>query len=541
MERGYRLKKNRGSLLAGAFLLGLACFIFLAGTVFVTKAHSKHTNKLVWRDRLHRLAMEGYVRALAQITSDPSLNSFDVPRQEDANDWGVFSASATWVEDLPTPVDPDALPFHVAGSEDLDHTVYVVVYATLTTGKAIEPKHMRLHTYIRTSDAGRFYVAFKRRVEISQFINLPDADVYAKDLIIRHEGNSVIPRLGQIYYKRSATAKDYSLPSPYDPTALRDGEGPYDMFVSSEGAAFNQGYVNQLDSEPIFPSIGPGDLKFYRNLAGIDSADETETSYFSGDARFPEDIVDQKTDYASSWPANTIYPPHCNNLECSDVIGISDVDDRNAKLRNHVYFVDGDLEIKGRVYGQVIFVATGTITIVGDIVSDSHNYWPNTFDPDQNYDFPSIHYPGCGPSGTPCKEDREDNTGYEEASNSHQAVLITPSATGIRVLTEVGVYDSSIDAGLNFPPEYGGNPFTIEAFMIAPNGGSSITNPINDPTPKPELYIKGAFLFGDQASWSQAIVIPPGQSMQYMSTLKKRPPPYLPGFTQLLVWHEEFY
>jgi hypothetical protein len=496
---------RRGSLLALVAVLSAAVFALVSYVVYHLNVHAIQTNHLLWRDPLYRMANEGYVHTHAQIGVDPSLRAFDAT--EKTGQWGVYRSSAVRIAELPAGTLRD-LP-------ELSNAIYLVVSATLTAAGNIEPRGINLSVIFTIADAGRFFAASQTRMDVSASANI-SADIFGRDVTMYWDSvTNSKPHVGRVYYTENATLKDLGSPPPYNPQMLTSAVD-YPEFVTSDGGG-GQGRVNKLAFDPIFPSVGPGNLAFYKAIASAGANNST----FTGSTVFPDDIRSQKA-WASGWPATDIYPPGCPNAACG---GLSDVD-----LKNHVYYVEGNLSIKGRVFGQVLFVATGTITVDGDVVSDGLTFLPSNATRDPEH--PDIDYPGCP---APCHADRGLNA-KPNSSNAHQAVLITPSPNGI-VINNLNP-DSSIDTAL--PPGYTGNPLTVEAFFLIPRGGRTLKSSV---AAQPFDYT-GALILGDRVKWSNSaggLTYPPGQGSDYMSSLAARPPPYIPGFTELQLWQEDYF
>jgi hypothetical protein len=78
----------------------------------------------------------------------------------------------------------------------------------------------------------------------------------------------------------------------------------------------------------------------------------------------------------------------------------------------------------------------------------------------------------------------------------------------------------------------------LEALIVAPNGGVSVVN--GTPAgPSLKWMFKGALILGAAADTKGKIT--PFQPSEYMASLAVRPPPYVPCFTQLVFWKEEYY
>jgi hypothetical protein len=89
----------------------------------------------------------------------------------------------------------------------------------------------------------------------------------------------------------------------------------------------------------------------------------------------------------------------------------------------------------------------------------------------------------------------------------------------------------------------------IQAFVIAPTGGMQVTDATTTPPITTDYSFRGALILGLSPQTSPPNTPPrliynptanPAEYYGWMSTLASRPPPYIPGFTNLQFWHEEY-
>jgi hypothetical protein len=508
MRAVFRRNREQGALIAIAFILAVVSVIFIVSVVYLGQIYSQQTNSRVWHDRLYRLANDGYVESLSRINADPGLQSFAVAG---SNAWGVYSASATLVLDLPNTLPSGADT--VKMMTELERSVYLVISATLTVPTQLPQKSIEVRSYVSVADAGAYFAAFKNNGTIGRYANLPpDAKVYARNLVIVSSGAVENPTIGKIFFLNEAHDLDIKYPFPFNPTSLFDDGKEYPMFHTSDASdPAHLGKVNQLNSEPLFPQVSPTYLTYLKDVA----TSGPHNSFFSHNVVFPDDLV--PLGWASG---DDIYPPGCTSDDC---LGPMD----NAAWKNHVYYVEGNLTISGKVHGQIIFLATGTITVNGDLISDSLT--------GSDADSPNVVYPGC-PS--PCHADKTTNIGHEEASNAHQAILVTPSPFGILINNKISTSKTEI-----YPVPAGYDPTTppwthtlsLEAYLLAPNGSSTVTS-----TDQLGSSFIGALILSDNVNWGNYLIYPSGKGPEYMLSLSTRPPPYLPSFTKLQVWDEVY-
>jgi len=496
MEAGS--KQQRGSILGLIVVMVAVAMIAIVGVEVLIKHTSKQTNYLVWRDRLSRTANEGYIQALSRIKVDPTLGSANIPPT--TTQWGTYEARAGWVRDLDPGTIRDRAEFFECG--------YVIVTASLTTSGAPTPRSVELKTVFRNANAGRFYGASKGRWMMNFTADNAGGSYYGRDFVLWSNGTTKVPKVGKIYYTETATMLDPDAAEPFNPISLVPGTD-YPQFVTSDASAANYGRVNKLDNPPIFPELGPDAMARLKNVA----TNGTYNSYFNGNTNFPADIKSEKG-WANTWPNDVIYPPGCPDATCNSL--------SNDDLKNHVYYVNGDLNIQGVVYGQVIFVATGKIVVTGDLVSDSLTFKSGGSNPDN----PDTPYPGC-PS--PCLANTAANS-KKDASNAHQAILMTPSGEGIKLSN-----DPAPDLDIAIPT----TALNVEAMVLAPNSGYTTTAPTG---PAGIEYIfKGSIIVGTIANQNLRFIPTSPPHIKYMDSLSTRPPPYIPGFTELVLWHEEYH
>lgn len=502
MEPAFKNKYPKGSVLGVAFLCVLIPLGFITALVLMQKSNAQQVNSQINRDRLHQTAYESQVEALAKISANSGLTTL-----------GLVSGHGPYADYSVKIMPITATIGTLKDVSALENSVFLVITTTLTTPvSSPAPHHLTAYAIITVANAGKYFAASRQSWGVGERFNAPDADIYGRDVVIYSNAvGPLISKSRKIFYFRQATSLDMSQPSPNAP--INEVHGVMsNRYVTTEGALTNQGTVNQLSAEPIFPQLSPANMAEYKTLAQSGSSNN---SFFLGDSVFPDDII------ARGWATNTeIYPPGCASAACGNL--------SNADLKNHIYFVQGNLRIRGKVFGQVLFVATGLITVDGDLISDRLAGDPAATLPPRDLDHPDNPYPGCGST---CKEDKNLNSN-PNASNAHQTVLVTPSILGVKYDNNATAANIDLYTDIGDPADV----LSVEAFIVVPYGSIGVTDPTG---PVRGFYFRGSMIVGLAPDLKTRLTsIRP---ITYMNTLATRPPPFVPGFTQLLIWHEEYH
>jgi hypothetical protein len=236
----------------------------------------------------------------------------------------------------------------------------------------------------------------------------------------------------------------------------------------------------QMSAPLIFPQVTTPDLDNYKDRAG---ALHIASGTFRGTDIFPPG-------YVGGQDALDTYANHEND---------------NTR---HIYYFDGDMHIGQRnstttIYGQILFIATGTIYIDGNVRSAD----------------PWVALPGAG---------------LPSSSTAHQAIFIPGVNHDVRISTNF--YNLGIA---------GAQHQFLEGLVLAPTGRIfadpyyDVSLPvINRPPPFNNInnhvvfHFTGSMILGDSPDLASAFGS--NKVLNYMNTLKTDPPPYLPALSQLL-------
>ncbi|MCG3203731.1 MAG: hypothetical protein KCHDKBKB_00403 [Elusimicrobia bacterium] len=511
MVVSFKSNNKKGFFLGGALLFSVICIGFIAAIVSLNASAAKLINSQVIRDRLHRTVYDAYTMTLAKIASGTTINgtliqslggaSFGTSIISGSNSYSQYQVKTAALEnfggDLKDVNGLDGCALLYIEAENLKPNTSTI---NKTKGIAV----------VQVANAGRFFVACQTSWGIGPNFVSTEADIYARDVSIWANG-LIKPSVNRIFYFNRAISFDLNVPYPNSPIEEVDGTSSNRFFTSDVAGT---GYVNQLSAEPIFPQLTAQKMNDYKTMA---QSVLGGAAYYAGNAVFPDDIP------VGKWKSgNEIYPPGCTDRTCSNIT--ANAGTANAELAKHIYFIEGDLTIHGIVYGQVLFVANGKIIVNGDLISDSLAGNPATRDNDN----PLNPYPGCT---SPCKADKNQNATYPNGSNAHQIGLITTSVIGVQVDNHATEANRTIFGT--------GTTLELEALIMAPNGSYSVTDPTSG-SPVIDYIFLGGFIIRNSPNESGRVQAPAGVTnyYNYMVSLRDRPLPFLPGFTQTLIWYE---
>lgn len=349
---------------------------------------------------------------------------------------------------------------------------YIVTSASVTIGGRLYSQ--KLHSYALISNVSEYFAAVNGPMVITLGCDVSQGKVYARDLHFNLFG----PLAAFTQVKR---AEFYNLANLQPPLASPDYNFITGKIRISELAGVH--LPIQLSAPLIFPQVTAPDLDNYKARAG---ALHIASGTFRGTDIFPPG-------YEGGQDALDTYANHEND---------------NTK---HIYYFEGDMHIGQRnstttIHGQILFIATGTIYIDGNVRSAD----------------PWVALPGAG---------------SPSSSTAHQAVFMPGVNRDVQVSTNF------YNVGLA-----GEQHQFLEGLILAPTG-RFYANPyfrFDDPPPsRPPpfdninnyvvFHFTGSMILGDGPDLTTAFgPLTTRKILSYMNTLKTNPPPFLPALSQLL-------
>lgn len=437
---------------------GLSILIFS-----VTESTKINTSQMVYfnnMNRVYRLAESGSSSALGQLSIDPTLTTIT----------GTVAGEGEYTSYVKQVSSPSF------------GTFYVVTSASRTVGG--KDFSCNLHTYASVVNLGEYFAAFQNEFILSPGITATNGKIYAPNVTFLI--SAAVPQRTEalaVEYVYTSLAKNDLVPTEtWTPNqwAVSGPAGaipitPNEIFIGSHPTT--SALPRQLTTLRNLPSVTHADLTRYRNQLGGASHIVTQ---LSGDI-FPPGY------YTGSGLPDPLdmYAGHANDN------------------RQHVYYAEGDLILGDpnsttTVYGQVLFVATGSIILQGNIVSAA---------------VPS--FPGGG-----------STTNHLSSSSAHQAVFITPK-------------DIVIAAAALAPA--GGATINIQGLMYAPNGQLRVTQRVLPAVPPLNYNFVGSQIFSGAAPnpYNLPSQFQGTRTYAYMSSLKTNPPPYLPALITIFYQWED--
>jgi hypothetical protein len=453
-------KKNQsGSVIAMSILIALGSLLMILSLTQTNISNSHQGTYINAMDRAYRLSETGLNDAIGKIFIAP--NSLDTPSFLN-----------------PVALNSSEVYMHTAvpGSALAQGGYYIVTSATKTVGG--KNFNVRLHSHVKISNAAEYFWAVDNQLIVAQGVNASQGKVYARDLQFIAVGATPVTQVLSAEYSNNVT------PLPNDAAYLSGG---------AVAIADAPHIPEKLDAPLVFPQVLDSDLTRYRELAHMN----------------PLDPNDMSVGHAKCVFTGNIYPPGYEGGKITSGFFPDTYARHTSDNRDHVYYCPGDMSIEGRVIGQVVFVATGTIRITGSIISDSNNLL-----------FPLPTMPGAT---------------FASSSTAHQAVLITRK----NVIITKDFYDTGVG---------GQQVQTIEALIMAPQGMLSAEPYTNTATHlNLKLIFTGSMILGAIANnppYNFATVFDsstavPKRIYKYMTSLKTNPPPYLPAVTDIFYSFEE--
>lgn len=445
------MRDNKGmTMIAALIVTGV-----MAATVLgIAKMIDFNAHQNVYFSALNQtnsVAQDGLNAALASLVVNPDPTKVPAGWRKALNQSGEYRNT---VQVRAKPVNP---------------SYYVITDARKTI--AGNEYKTRLHSYVRVSNIGEYFAAVNSELTISAGANIAGGKIYAPRLTFSVEpGNKTTVGCAEF-------VDDPSRPDELQPP-LVDGnwsQSIKDNFIDIDSGCTPNKVPVALKVPLLFPQIFKSDMDNWQELAN----EHTTKNIFTGDI-YPPGYED-----AGTCPANDDYAHTGSNAD-------------------HVYFVSGDLFIRGRVHGQILFVATGDIHITGDLVKA----------PDDDC------LPGAG-------EFRASS------STAHQAVLITPNKVVIDKDAFFGVGNTESRVVSATAEE------KIQAMIMAPNA-SFDAKPYDDIVNHERLglNVNGSLILSEIGG-SFPIIFKRSRIYSYDTSFRDNPPPYLPALTEIFYTIEE--
>jgi len=478
------MKNNnkRGVTIAVAGVLAgvLALLIFsVERTIKFTTYGAVYMHQM---DEVFRLAETGLNEALGALATDPS--QFDPGGTLDGT---VINFNGGTYQNFVTL----SLAASTIGG------FYIVTVASKTVGS--KTYSARLHTHAIVSNAAEYFWAVNGELILAAGTDAGAGKIYAVQLRFMTQPGKVT-KAKSAEYAISIDPLCQNDPGPCDPAYL---ESPKLVEITEPSFGPNVGRPIDLAASIVFPQVLDTDIAKYKDIAHIGGTTHMHIGNDKEHAKC-DFRVDPNTDNEIH-----IYPPGYEFGRRADD-DYMPVTQHTGSVMDHVYFCDGDAYIGAStptyVHGQVLVVATGTIYITGNIIRF------NDFDdPATLPDHPSITI---------------------GSSTAHQLILITP---GNVVITN------------DYHPGDGFQRIqTIHAVILAPYGRMSAEPYFTDYTIHNRLALRfvGSMILNEIENYPdenfgtvfQGTAPPdtlPSRTYNYMESLSKKPPPYMPALSEI--------
>lgn len=443
---------DRGSAIAFAAIVGIVFLILLISIVQLLRNTTKQLNILQATDNAISVAETGLNRAIGRL----AIGGTPITDGTWVTPAGVQGSYHNTFEEISTP-----FPCHYIRTDSAVDYGSTAFRATL-------------HSYVRVSNVGDFFAAVYDELSIGEGANAEKGRVYSPTSLIFSPatvGNPTRVKAAEYYLECD--------PPPGDPQYVNG------TIQISEPADHQP---QKPKTRRLFPQVLDSDMDNFRSLAKMGTADAHNVCDFTG----------------ALWAH--IFPP--------GYVGGQNGDDHYTKHsdfnEDHVYFCEGDMTIGDAglstriIHGQVLFVASGSIHLRGNIIS----------------------YTGTNPSDYP-------GAGFASSSTAHQAVFLTQNSVFI--------------SSTYWTTGAGALTQTIEGLVMAVNGelrtwGYNGDSSIHEAHTKLSLNFKGSLILQTLPSTAPhkiTTVFGAGRTYSYMDSLATHPPPYLPAIAEIIYQFEE--
>lgn len=360
---------------------------------------------------------------------------------------------------------------------------YVVTSATRTeNGREYACK---LHTYALVANLGDYFAIVSDFFTLSPGMDSSLGKIYAPTLTFLTL-NGLQTKAADAEYVFSCTSvnNDNILNPIVNDVSEWLGLGIVPTRIQIAGS--NTQLPKQLTNLKTLPVLN--DLTRYETLAGP----HTQKSLFT-------DLILDKDIYPPGYEGTE---PNLNGTSYADNYAFHTTNNEHHIYYSSITMVIGNRNLLNpvRIHGQVLFVSAGDIILQGDIrsVDDGLDWLPGA--------------------------------GYISSSTAHQAVFMTAGNI---------IIDPSY---MNGAPR--GSTMTVQGLLFAPNGALTVNNTLDDATlwNLNHCYnFKGSEVLGtiDLQPRNLPTQFRGPRYYEYMSTLKDKPPPYLPAFAEIYYSLEE--